>query len=95
MFCLSAVSCQKTFIDHLTSFRGLNTFLDLSFLVLLKDKIIDIHKIHLIYIMQVHPWSRFLLERLIVTHLVKKFPTFYRIQRFVIVFTRACYWSLS
>jgi hypothetical protein len=33
-------------------------------------------------------WSRVLLEKLIVTHLVKKFHTFNGNQRFIIVFTR-------
>jgi hypothetical protein len=37
----------------------------------------------------------FLLEKLIVTQLVKKFPTFYATQRFITVFTRAYHWSLS
>jgi hypothetical protein len=36
-------------------------------------------------------WSRVLLERLIVTQLVKKFPTFYGNRRFIAVFTRARY----
>jgi hypothetical protein len=31
----------------------------------------------------VSPWSRVLLEKLIVTQLVKKFPNFYGIQRFI------------
>jgi hypothetical protein len=33
-------------------------------------------------------WSRVLLEKLIVTHLVKKFHTFHGSQRYIIVFTR-------
>jgi hypothetical protein len=41
------------------------------------------------------PWSRFPLEKLRVTQLFKKFPEFYRIQRLITVFTRACHWSLS
>jgi hypothetical protein len=41
------------------------------------------------------PWSRVLLEKLIVTHLLKKFPAFYRTQMFITVFTRARHWSLS
>jgi hypothetical protein len=36
------------------------------------------------------PWSRALSERLIVAHLVKKFPTFHETQRFITTFTRAC-----
>jgi len=31
------------------------------------------------------PWSRVLLEKLIVTQLVKKFPTFYGTQRFITI----------
>jgi hypothetical protein len=31
----------------------------------------------------------------IVTHIVKKFPAFYGIRRFITVFTRARHWSLS
>jgi len=32
------------------------------------------------------PWSRVLLEKLIVTQLTKKFPAFYGIQRFITLF---------
>jgi len=35
------------------------------------------------------------LRELPVAHLVKKFPAFYRIRRFITVFTRACHWFLS
>jgi hypothetical protein len=35
------------------------------------------------------PWSRVLLEKPLVTLLVKKFPVFYRAQNFITVFTRA------
>jgi hypothetical protein len=38
---------------------------------------------------QLIPWSRARLEKLIVTHLVKKFPVFYGSRRFITVFTRA------
>jgi len=37
---------------------------------------------------------RVLLEKLIVTQIVKNFPAFYGTQRFITVFTRACHWSL-
>jgi hypothetical protein len=40
-------------------------------------------------------WGRDLLEKLIVTQLVKKFPAFYGTWRFITVFTRARHWSLS
>jgi hypothetical protein len=40
-----------------------------------------------------HP--RVALEKLTVTQLVMKFPTFYRNKKFVIVFTQALHWSLS
>jgi hypothetical protein len=39
-------------------------------------------------------WSRVLLEKLIVTHPVKKLPAFYGTRRFITVFTRAHHWSL-
>jgi hypothetical protein len=39
-------------------------------------------------------WSRVLLKKLTVTQLIKKFPTLYRIWRFITVFTRAYKWSL-
>jgi hypothetical protein len=39
-------------------------------------------------------WSEVLLEKLIVTHLVRNFPAFYGTQRFITVFTRAHHWSL-
>jgi hypothetical protein len=38
--------------------------------------------------MKLTPWSR-VLEKLIVTHLVKKLPTVYGTQRFSIVYARA------
>jgi hypothetical protein len=41
------------------------------------------------------PWSRFFLEKLIVTQLIKKFLTFYGTRRFINVFTTACHWFLS
>jgi len=40
-------------------------------------------------------WSRVLLEKLMVTHLVKKFPVFYGTRRFITIFTRDRHWSLS
>jgi hypothetical protein len=40
-------------------------------------------------------WSRVLLEKLIVIHLVKKFPAFYGTHNFLTVFTRAHHRSLS
>jgi hypothetical protein len=43
---------------------------------------------------QLTPWSR-VLEKLTVTQLVKKFPTFYGTQMFITVSTRAYHWSLS
>jgi hypothetical protein len=36
-----------------------------------------------------------LLEKLIVTQLVKKLPAFYGTRRFIAVFTKARYWSVS
>jgi hypothetical protein len=44
---------------------------------------------------QLTPWGRVLLEKLIVTQLVKKFPAFYGSQMFIAVFTRAHHWYLS
>jgi hypothetical protein len=41
------------------------------------------------------PWSKALLEKPIGPQLVKKFPTFYGIQRFITTFTRAPHLSLS
>jgi hypothetical protein len=43
---------------------------------------------------QLTPWSR-VLEKVIVTVLVKKFPIIYGTQGFSTVFTRYCHWSLS
>jgi hypothetical protein len=37
---------------------------------------------------KVTPWSRVLVEKLIVTQLVKKFPTFYGSQMFLTTFKR-------
>jgi hypothetical protein len=44
---------------------------------------------------QLNPWSRTLLHKLIVTQLLNKFSAFYRTRRSVIVFTAAHHWSLS
>ena len=41
------------------------------------------------------PWSRFLLEKLTSSQLVKKFPTFYGTQRFITAFTSVHHLSLS
>jgi len=41
------------------------------------------------------PWSKVLLEKLIVTQLVKKFLDFYGTPRFITVFTRAHHQSPS
>ena len=40
------------------------------------------------------PWSIVLLQKLNVSHLVKKFPTFYGTKRFISTFTSARYLSL-
>jgi hypothetical protein len=40
-------------------------------------------------------WSRIILEKLLVTLLVKRFPTFYGTWRFITIFTRAHHWSIS
>jgi len=40
------------------------------------------------------PWSRFLIHKLIVAHLVKKFPNLYGTWRFITTFTVARYWTL-
>jgi hypothetical protein len=34
-------------------------------------------------------------EKLIVGHLLKKFPIFYEIRRFITLFTRACQWNIN
>jgi hypothetical protein len=41
------------------------------------------------------PWSRFILEKLVVTQVVEKFPAFHGTGSFITVFTRSCHWSLS
>jgi len=47
------------------------------------------------HIVSITPWSRVLLEKLVVTQLVKKYYYFYGTRRFITVFTRALHWSLS
>jgi hypothetical protein len=42
-----------------------------------------------------HSWSWDLLEKLPTVQLLKNFPAFYGILRFITVFTRALHWSLS
>jgi len=59
----------------------------------LVDTGIDIQRI-IAYILQLIN-SMQLLEKLIVTQLVNKFPAFYVIQRFIDVFTGTRHWSLS
>jgi hypothetical protein len=41
------------------------------------------------------PWRRVLLEKPPVVQLLKNFPIIYETRRFITVFTRALYWSLS
>jgi hypothetical protein len=41
------------------------------------------------------PWSRILLEKLTCSQLVKKFPSFYRTQRFITTLTSACHLFIS
>jgi hypothetical protein len=41
------------------------------------------------------PWSKVLLDKLIVTQLVKKLPTFYVTRKIITVLERARHWSLS
>jgi len=48
-----------------------------------------------LYKIQLIPCSRFLLQKLTVLQLVQKYPTFYGIWRFIIVFKRAYHLSLS
>jgi len=38
--------------------------------------------------------SPYVLQKLLVAQLVKKFPSFYETRRFITVFTRARHWSL-
>jgi hypothetical protein len=42
----------------------------------------------MVIIIIITPWGRVLVEKLIVAKLVKKFPAFYGIRRFITVFTR-------
>jgi hypothetical protein len=44
---------------------------------------------------RITPSCYVLLEKLLVAQLLKQFPTLYGTQRFIIVLTRACHWSLS
>jgi hypothetical protein len=48
----------------------------------------------LIIIPKLTPWRR-VLEKLISSQLLKKYPAFYGTQRFITTFTRACHLSLS
>lgn len=48
-----------------------------------------------VYNNSVPPWSKTLLERLVVVFLIRKFHAVYVTQRFICVFTRACQLSLS
>jgi hypothetical protein len=44
---------------------------------------------------QLISWSKALLEKIIVTQLVKKFTSFYGTGKFITVFIGTCHWSLS
>jgi hypothetical protein len=43
---------------------------------------------------ELSPWSRVVLEKLIVAQLFKKFIAFHGTPRFITVFTRAHHWAL-
>ena len=47
------------------------------------------------YIYLLTPWSRFLLQKLTGSQIVKKFPSVYGIRRYIFAFTSACHLSLS
>jgi len=47
--------------------------------------------VELLLFFYLNPWSRVLLEKLIVAQLVKKFPAFYGTRSFITVFTTAGY----
>jgi hypothetical protein len=51
--------------------------------------------INLSYLHLLTPWSSVLLEKLIGSHLVKKFPAFYGTRTFITAFTSAYHLSLS
>jgi hypothetical protein len=52
-------------------------------------------QIELPLLYELTPWSRGLLEKLTVSQLVKKFPPFYGIRRFITAFITARHLSLS
>ena len=52
-------------------------------------------KVHLLITYVLPPWTRVLLEKLICSHLVKKFLAFYGTRRFITAFTSARHLSLS
>jgi hypothetical protein len=43
----------------------------------------------------IHSWSWAVLEQLLIVQLLKNFPAFYGIRRFITVFTRTLHWSVS
>jgi hypothetical protein len=45
--------------------------------------------------LQLTPWSKVLLQKLIVAQLAEKFPAFHGTSVFITVFTRTPYWILS
>jgi len=49
---------------------------------------------HLYYMTELTPWSRGLLDKLIITQMAKKFLTFYGTGRFVTVSTGDHHWTL-
>jgi len=58
----------------------------LKLLILLPQPCTSVHGVEC-WALKLHPWGRVLLENLIVTRVVKKFPAFYGSQSFITVFT--------
>jgi len=74
---------------------GFGDFYYIDYLNIIRLKIVPTICTVYLLIYSLTQWSRVLLEKLIVSELVKKFPAFYGTWRFITAFTNACHLSLS
>jgi len=95
----SLLTCTITIhfqFDGNTFFESSRLYLKYQIVVVLwtlqhlNNKTINLKRTYLLT-----PWSRVLLEKLTVSQLVKKFPTFYGTRRFITTFTSARHLSLT
>jgi hypothetical protein len=95
-YCCSAasdMSVPRTASKYALDTRGICPYFHHSF-VFLTWRTHYNHRLITKESMQITPWGRVLPEKLTVTQLLRNFPAFYGIRRFITVFTTARHWSL-